>query len=1263
MASKRRAVNILVLQSCLCFVVLCFALSMSQRSYAQVAGATLSGTITDSQGAVVPNAKVSVRNTATDVTEETDSNTAGLYTVPNLIPGDYEVSISATGFNTATAKLTLTVGQKQELNVPLRVGQLTQTVEVTSVVPQVDLETSTITGNVNATTVRELPLNGRDWSQLATLEPSVEQVRDHALITGPGGAGGRGLGTQLSISGARPSQNSYRLDGIIMNDYSNNGPGSVLGGQLGVDAIQEFSVMTSNYSAEYGFTSGGVINAITKSGTDTFHGAAYDFIRNNAFDATDFFSNANGLAKNALHQNQFGADGGYKVPKINIFLFAAYEGVRKDASIPIVNQVTISDAVRNGHVTNLSTGAVVTTPISPIIAPYLALYPEPTSNAAAACVPVTVTGPLKGTCNPNEAFAPFLGIQHATENFFTFRADKSLTSKDTMFFTYLRDPSSFSNPKTFNDTTTLDQSFRTGAVLGETHVFSPAWANSVRVGLDRTTALGGYAPAAYSGNPAATNPALSMFGPNVAGQPVPPASFQSPNFYAPAISGLTGVTTVVGANASASQSFWGQIFQVYDDAFWTHGRHSIKFGFAFLNYHEFENFPQVNTNGTGVFSSTGLVLTPGAVATPTAAEAGCLKAGASAGVGANYDPTCGSIVNFLADNAQQSILAQFNPNIPLLNGNQYLYDKVFSGYIQDDWKMRPNLTVNLGLRYEMSTIPYDGGKGPNTTDGGGPNGEMLIMPTVTTILPCGFIGSVRLPSPLFPAAPCPLPSVAAAGLSEATGDPSSAERPSYWTRNPTLKNFEPRIGLAWDPFHNGKTSVRAGIGLFDVLPLPYALANETGTSGVGRSELATLGSSSGLFASPPAGTWPYSVPALASAALNVPLARSSWYYVDNDIKRNYVTQWNVNIQRQITQTLTVLVGYNGSRSVHNPMEFDSVNTIMPTFVNGVGDVYPTPWHGAGGPLPSAIANAALLNPSIVTSSGTTEAGTMFQSSGWYEGMLVKVSKVMSRGFQVQGSFTFSKCIDDSSGSTASDTFSLDNSNGPWWDLSLDKGLCDFDVRRNLVINGIWNVPTTKALGIVGQKVLGGWQLGTIGVVSDGIPFPIQMGFDILGEIISTGPPPELMPGCSEPSLIDPNYHNNLSYIAGFFNSSLPKCLGLVPKTATNAPYCDSSGRGFSAALAATTCANIRGNLGRNVIIGPGLWNVDFSVFKNNYIRNETANLQFRAEMFNVFNRTNMQPPGGMLLSDTAGDINPTLGRITATQGADRIIQLALKLIW
>jgi hypothetical protein len=308
------------LRFCVCVFLVSSLVGLSHPLYSQVAGATLSGTITDSQGAVVPNAKVSVRNAATSVNTESTSNATGLYTVPNLTPGDYDISVSASGFSTATVKLTLTVGQKQELNIPLRVGQLAQTVEVSSLVPQVDLESSTITGNVSSTTVRELPLNGRDWVSLAALEPSVEIVRDHAAITGPGGAGARGLGDQLSVSGGRPSQNSYRLDGALVNDYSNNGPGSVLGKNLGVDAIQEFSVMTSNYSAEYGFTSGGVINAITKSGTNTFHGTAFEFLRNDKFDAANFFTNASGLTKNSLRQNQFGASAGYRVPKIKTFL-------------------------------------------------------------------------------------------------------------------------------------------------------------------------------------------------------------------------------------------------------------------------------------------------------------------------------------------------------------------------------------------------------------------------------------------------------------------------------------------------------------------------------------------------------------------------------------------------------------------------------------------------------------------------------------------------------------------------------------------------------------------------------------------------------------------------------------------------------------------------------------------------------------------------------------------------------------------------------
>src|SRR2546430_16705167 len=209
-------------------------------------------------------------------------------------------------------------------------------------------------------TLRELPLNGRDWASLATLEPGVASVRTHPQGT----QASRGLGVQMTISGGRPTQNSYRLDGALVNDYSNAGPGSVLGQNLGVDAIQEFSVLTSNYSAEYGFTSGGVINAITRSGTNTLHGTAFDFLRNQKLDAANFFNNANGLPKQPLKQNQFGASGGGRILKDKLFLFADYEGVRQAKGTP-QTQFTISDAVRSGRVTNLANGAVSTVPIDP----------------------------------------------------------------------------------------------------------------------------------------------------------------------------------------------------------------------------------------------------------------------------------------------------------------------------------------------------------------------------------------------------------------------------------------------------------------------------------------------------------------------------------------------------------------------------------------------------------------------------------------------------------------------------------------------------------------------------------------------------------------------------------------------------------------------------------------------------------------------------------------------------------------------------------
>src|SRR5207247_929605 len=399
----------------------------------------------------------------------TKTNEVGAYSVPNLNAGDYQVSASAPGFSTAVAKLTLTVGQKQELNLALMVGTLSETVEVTSAAPLVELASSTISGNVSATTLRELPLNGRDWASLATLQPGVAFVRTHPLGT----QASRGLGLHLTISGGRPTQNSYRLDGALVNDYSNAGPGSVLGQNLGVDAIQEFTVLTSNYSAEYGFTSGGVINAITRSGTNSLHGSVFDFVRNDKLDAANFFTNASGLPKQPLKQNQFGASAGWRILKDKLFLFGDYEGVRQTKGTP-QTQFTISDAVRGGNVTNLSNGVVSTVPIDPYIRKYLGFFPPP--NGSPSCV----------GCNANVGAYNWTAVQHTTENFVTARGDLKISDKDTMLATYVRDPSSFTLPQALNQVFVDFFAQRQAAVLEETHLFSLSVVNTVRVALDKT---------------------------------------------------------------------------------------------------------------------------------------------------------------------------------------------------------------------------------------------------------------------------------------------------------------------------------------------------------------------------------------------------------------------------------------------------------------------------------------------------------------------------------------------------------------------------------------------------------------------------------------------------------------------------------------------------------------------------------------------------------------------------------------------------------
>src|SRR5437763_378893 len=452
--------------------------------HAQVAGGTISGTVTDSGGRVVNNVQITITNVATGVTRDVVTNDEGFYSASNLLPGKYEVRFTAKGFKIEDRKgIELTVGATVALDQILRVGAVGETVIVQSEAPAVQLSTSDISAVVNATTVRELPLNGRSWTDLAQLQPGVNAIQTQPNFAAGTDRGNRGFGQQLTISGARPQQNNYRLDGVSLNDYANGAPGSVLGGNLGVDAIQEFSVLTSNYSAEYGKTSGGVVNAITRSGTNAFHGSAYEFLRNSALDARNFFEDPT-APKAPFKRNQFGGAVGGPIIKNRTFFFADFEAIRQSKGIAVVDTVP-SNAARAGLLCSNPAGADPSNPCTTQQLPadvstdangvdlkakaYLPLFPVP-------------NGPILG--NGDTALFTFFGQQVVKENFVTTRADHKFSEKDSLYGTYLFDRTPYSAPDGMNNVELGSLSSRQFLAAEETHSFTPTFVNAVRFGFN-----------------------------------------------------------------------------------------------------------------------------------------------------------------------------------------------------------------------------------------------------------------------------------------------------------------------------------------------------------------------------------------------------------------------------------------------------------------------------------------------------------------------------------------------------------------------------------------------------------------------------------------------------------------------------------------------------------------------------------------------------------------------------------------------------------
>src|SRR6202022_595193 len=520
------------------FLVFALYFFASVPVHAQVTGATLSGTVTDASGAVIAGAQVSAKNAATDIAKDTTTDSAGVYTIPNLPAGPYEVKVTAKGFNTAVSKVTLAVGAQQTLNVPMKVGETTQAVQVTEAAPQIDLTSSTLTGQVESQTVVDLPLNGRDWTSLATLHPGVAAIEDQMGYE-TSARGNRGFGAELTISGQRTTNNNYRLDGVSVNDYANSGPGNVIGAALGVDAIQEFSVLTGGFSAEYGKATGGVVNAITKSGTNAFHGDVYEFIRNSALDSRDYFARSANTPMAQFRRNQFGGSAGGPIIKDKTFIFGDYEGMRQAKGITSTIKIPSLNA-RQGI---LASGAVV--PVDPAATAIFRMYPTPTPN--------TTTG--------DSALFINSALQIVPENFYTFRVDHKLSMNDSLSGTYLFDDTDFTQPDNFNNDILNSHTRRQTVVLQESHTFSANLVNAARVGYSRSHVLN-LKPAGAL-NPAAADKSLG----STSGQNAPEVNIDG-----------AGDRMLGGVGSGSYYTHTFNNYEFYNDAFWTHGTHTLKFG-------------------------------------------------------------------------------------------------------------------------------------------------------------------------------------------------------------------------------------------------------------------------------------------------------------------------------------------------------------------------------------------------------------------------------------------------------------------------------------------------------------------------------------------------------------------------------------------------------------------------------------------------------------------------------------------------------------